>query len=182
MPETRTAQPIAHPTTEKKAQIETLSKTFGGARGVFLIDFTGLDAVKTTELRRKIKAGGGRYFVAKNSLAARAAKGTLVEGLSELLVGTTGFVVGADDPAVLAKVLHGFAKENESFKFKGGAVEGAKFGAKDLEAVSNLPSKDQARAMLIGILQAPASKLARLLNAPSTGVARCIDARGKQSA
>lgn len=172
----------AHPTADKLAQVETLAKLFAGAKGVFLVDFTGLDSNKTNELRRKIASGGGTYLVAKNTLAVRAAKGTMVEGISQAFTGTTAIAVGGDDPAILAKALHAFQKDNtEKFKFKGGVVEGQTFGAKDLEAVSNLPSKDQARAMLIGILQAPAAKLARLLTAPSTGLARCIDARGKQA-
>ncbi len=171
----------AHPSADKKNKVEKLAKLFAGAKGVFLVDFTGLNSVKTTELRRKIKETGSRYVIAKNTLAMRASAGTPAEGLRDLFKGTTGLAVNADDPAVLAKALHAFQKENaEFFKFKGGVIEGARFGAKELEAVATLPSKDQMRAMLIGTIQAPAAKLARLLVTPGTQVARCVGERGRQ--
>ena len=171
----------AHPTPEKIAQVESLNKIFTDAKAFFLIDFTGLDSVKTTELRRRVRASAGRYLIAKNTLSVRAAKGTSAEAVSALFKGTTGLAVGGDDSAILAKALSAFQKENaEGFKVKGGVYEGAAFTGKQLDAIAALPTKDQVRSMLIGILQAPASKLARLLVTPGTQLARCVGEKSRQ--
>lgn len=182
MTATQNAAVAAHPTPEKIAEVESLNKLFKDAKSLFLVDFTGLDALKTTELRRKIRASSGRYLITKNTLAIRAAKGTSAETLAELFKGTTGLAVGGDDSAVLAKALSAFQKENtEGFKVKGGVYEGARFTGKQLEQIAAMPSKDQIRATLIGLLQAPASKLARLLVTPGTQLARCVGEKSRQA-
>jgi large subunit ribosomal protein L10 len=163
--------------TEKEQLVAELNRELGAAPHFVLVDFTGLSVPAATEFRRKVKAAGSRYRVVKNRLARRAAKGTALEKLESEFKGTTGIAWTGDDPVALAKALVAFQKENPSLQFKAGVVAGEQVldadGVKSLSTMASLP---EMRASFLGLLQAPATKLARLLGTPATQLAQVLKA------
>jgi large subunit ribosomal protein L10 len=167
--------------TEKQTLVEGLHADFAKAPHTILVDFRGLSVPAVTEFRRKIRKSGSRYRVIKNSLALRAAKDTPIEKLSAHMSGTTGIAYTASDPVALAKALVDFAKDNPSLVVKGGLVGGTQvLDAEGVKALSTMPSLPELRAMLLGVLQAPASKLVRLLATPATQMVRVLKAHGEK--
>ena len=168
--------------TEKEQLVEKLHQEFEAAPHVVLVDFTGLSVPAATEFRRKVKAAGSKYRVVKNRLALRAAKGTALEKLDSLLRGTTGIAWTADDPVTLAKTLVAFAKENPALALKAGVVAGEQvLDADGVKALSTMPSLPELRASFLGLLQAPATKLARLLSTPGTQMAQVLQAHQEKT-
>jgi large subunit ribosomal protein L10 len=164
--------------TEKETLVAGLHKEFALSPHTILVDFTGLSVPAVTEFRRKMRASGSTYRVIKNSLALRAAKDTPIEKLSSQLIGTTGIAYNGNDPVVLAKVLVDFAKDHPALVVKGGLVSGGQMlDASGVKALSSMPSLPELRATLLGMLQAPASKLVRLLSTPATQMVRVLKAR-----
>ena len=163
--------------TEKQQLIDELHKEFKASPHAVLVDFRGLSVPAVTEFRRKVKAAGSRYRVVKNSLALRAAKGTPLEKLGDRLTGTTGIAYTGDDPVALAKVLVDFAKDHPSLVVKAGLVAGEQvLNADGVKALSTMPGLPELRARLLGVLQAPAARLARLLNTPLGQLVRVLKA------
>ena len=163
--------------TEKATLVAGLHKEFAQSPHTILVDFTGLSVPAVTEFRRKMRQSGSTYRVIKNSLALRAAKDTPIEKLSSQLVGTTGIAWNGKDPVVLAKVLVDFAKDHPTLVVKGGIVSGGQMlDANGVKALSSMPSLPELRATLLGMLQAPASKLVRLLSTPATQMVRVLKA------
>jgi large subunit ribosomal protein L10 len=163
--------------TEKQELIEELHKEFEKSPHAVLVDFRGLSVPAATEFRRKVRAAGSRYRVVKNSLALRAAKGTALGALEDRFEGTTGVVYSGDDPVALAKVLMDFAKDNPALSVKAGVVSGSQMlDAEGVAALSTMPGLSELRASLLGLLQAPATKLVRLLGTPATQLARVLNA------
>lgn len=163
---------------EKEQLVEELHKEFEGAPHAVLVDFRGLSVPAATEFRRKIRASGSSYRVVKNRLALRAAKGTALEKLDASFKGTTGIAYTGEDPVALAKALVDFSKENPELALKAGVVSGDQvLDADGVKALSTMPSLPELRSSLLGLLQAPASKLVRLLGTPGTQVAQVLQAR-----
>jgi large subunit ribosomal protein L10 len=163
--------------TEKQQMIDELHREFEASPHAVLVDFTGLSVPAVTEFRRKVKAAGSRYRVVKNSLALRAAKGTPLERLGERLDGTTGIAYTRDDPVALAKVLVDFARDHPALSVKVGVVSGSQvLDANGVKALSAMPGLLELRARLLGLLQAPASRLVRLLATPATQLAQVMRA------
>jgi len=145
---------------------------------VIVADYRGLDANRASELRRKVRAAGGAIRVVKNRLTKRAAEGTAVEQIRERLTGPCALAMHADDPVGLAKTLTEFAKDNPELELLSGVIEARDvLDAKGIEALSALPGLPELRAQLLSVIQAPASKLVRLLATPGSQVARVLDAR-----
>src|SRR5262245_49099326 len=163
--------------TEKNQLIEQMHGRFQESPHVFLVDMTGLKVTEVTELRRKIKAASGGCRVVKNRLAARATKGTGVEGLAERFRGPIGVVSHASDPIGLARILTDFGKDHPSLKVRAASVSGRVAEAAEVAALATLPGFQELRAMLLGVLQAPAGKLVRLLATPGGQLARALDQR-----
>jgi large subunit ribosomal protein L10 len=162
---------------EKQQLIEELNKELASAPHAVLVDFRGLSVPAATEFRKRMRASGSRYRVVKNSLALRAAKGTAVERLESKLAGTTGIAYTGADPVAMAKVLVDFAKDHPALSVKGGVVSfGQVLDAEGVKALSTLPGLAELRGRLLGLLQAPAVRLVRLLGTPGSQLARVIKA------
>jgi large subunit ribosomal protein L10 len=141
------------------------------------VDFRGLTVPAVTEFRRKIRQSGSRYRVVKNSLALRAVKDTPLERLALKFEQTTGVAYTGADPVALAKVLVDFAKEHPALVVKAGLVSGSQvLDPEGVKALSAMPSLPELRARLLGLLNAPATKLVRLLNTPAEQLARVLKA------
>jgi large subunit ribosomal protein L10 len=162
--------------TEKQELIDELHKELQSSPHAVLVDFRGLSVPAATEFRKRMRASGSRYRVVKNSLALRAVKGTALERLESKFEGTTGIAYTADDPVALAKVLVDFAKDHPALSVKAGVVSGSQLDAEGLKTLSTLPGLPEMRARLLGLLQAPASRLVRLLGTPGNQLARVIKA------
>ena len=168
--------------TEKQEQIDELHKKFEAAKATILTEYKGLTVAEMTELRNDLRKSQLEYRVVKNTLAIRAAKGTYAEKLTEYLQGPTGLVLGFGDPVAPAKVVTEFAKKREKLKVKVGIIEGALADEKQLKAISNLPSREQLLSQMAAGFQAPASKMARLLNATVARLGYALNALKEQKA
>jgi len=163
--------------TEKQQLIDELHGEFKASAHAVLVDYKGLSVPAVTEFRRKVKAAGSRYRVVKNSLALRAAKDTPLEKLAPKFEGATGVAYTGDDPVALAKVLVDFAKEHPALALKGGLVSGSQLlDAEGVKALSTMPGLRELRGRLLGLLQAPATRLVRLLNTPASQLAQVLKA------
>lgn len=162
---------------EKQELIDDLHKEFGRSPHAILVDFRGLSVPAVTEFRRKVRQAGSRYRVVKNSLALRALKDTPLEGLGPKFESTTGVAYTGSDPVTLAKVLVDFAREHPQLVVKAGVVSGTQMlDAEGVKALSAMPSLSEMRGRLLGLMQAPASRLVRLLGTPATQLARVLKA------
>jgi large subunit ribosomal protein L10 len=163
--------------TDKNDLIERLHTEFGRSPHAILVDFRGLSVPAVTEFRRKVRQAGSTYRVVKNTLAKRAVVGTPLESLAGEFQSVTGIAYTGSDPVVLAKTLVDFAKDNPSLVLKGGLVAGSqRLDADGVKALSAMPSLPELRAQLLGLLQAPATKLVRLLSTPAGQLARVLKA------
>jgi large subunit ribosomal protein L10 len=150
--------------TEKKETITGLNKVFQDSDLVIVTHNNGLNAAQTDELRRATRAAGITCRVAKNRLAQIAIKGTDFEGISDLFKGPTVMLLGKDLIAT-AKTAATFAKNNPAFVVVGGASGKEVMDLKAINTLATLPSMDELRGKLVGILQAPAAQLARVVQA-----------------
>ena len=168
---------------KKEEAIADLKEKFGRASCVYLADFRGLDVEGANELRSKIRSEGGgdfEYRVTKNAVLKLAAGDTDVASIAEHFQGPTSVAISYGDPVALAKVLADFAKGHDVFKLKAGVLEGNAITPAEIVQIATLPSLDQLRGMIVGLLQAPATKLVRLLCEPGSQLARVVSARGAQ--
>ena len=161
--------------TEKAEVVDTLQKTLGDVEAIVITQNAGLTAAATTELRVKMRKEGVDFKVSKNRLVLRALKGTRFEGIGHMLKGPVG-IATSKDPVAAAKVAATFAKDNEKLIIIGGALGDKVLDKSAVEALSKLPSLDQLRGTLVGLLQAPAQRIATLAQAPASQVARVIQA------
>jgi len=148
---------------QKQAMVSEVSAKLANAQAVIVAEYRGLDVDRVTQLRSKARQSGVYLRVLKNTLARRAVQGTPFEKLSDQLVGPLMYGI-SQDPVAGAKVLSEFAKENELFVIKAGAMPGAMMSAKDVKALAQLPSREQLIATLLGTMQAPVTKLVRTMN------------------
>ena len=148
---------------EKQAMVSEVSGKLVGAQAVIVAEYRGLDVERVTQLRSKARKSGLYLRVLKNTLARRAVKGTPFEKLTDQLVGPLMYGI-AQDPVAGAKVLSEFAKENELFVIKAGAMPNTMMSAKDVKALALLPSRAELLAKLAGTMQAPIVKLVRTMN------------------
>ena len=148
---------------QKQAVVAEVSTRLALAQAVIVAEYRGLDVGRVTQLRAKAKKSGMYLRVLKNTLARRAVKGTPFEKLVDKLVGPLMYGI-ATDPVAGAKVLSEFARENEHFVIRGGAMPNTLMSDKDVKALALLPSREELLAKLLGTMQAPIAKLARTLN------------------
>ena len=148
---------------QKQATVSEVQAKLQGAQTVIVAEYRGLNVERVTQLRSKARKSGVWLRVLKNTLARRAVKGTPFEKLSEQMVGPLMYGI-SQDPVAGAKVLSEFAKENELFVIKAGAMPNAVMSAQDIKALSQLPSREELIAKLLGTLQAPVTKLVRTMN------------------
>ena len=148
---------------QKQAVVSEIVVQLGKAQAVMVAEYRGLDVGAVTDLRAKARKSGLYLRVLKNTLARRAVKGTPFEKLTDQLSGPLMYGI-AQDPVAGAKVLSEFAKDNELFVIKGGAMGNALMSLKDVKALATMPSRDELLAKLVGTMQAPIVKLVRTMN------------------
>lgn len=166
--------------TDKETVIAELHAKMAKARAAIVAEPRGLDVETVTALRKKLRDAKVEYRVVKNTLAARAAKGTPVEAVADKFVGPTALVMSYDDVVAPAKLLTEFMKDRENFAIRGGVVEGTLVDAKGVAALAKLPSLNELRAQILGMLAQPATKLARIIGTPAQQLARVLGARTTQ--
>jgi len=165
---------------EKKAAIATLNEAFKATNVVVVAHYSGLTVAQMQQLRRQMRAAGAAVKVAKNRLARIALEGTDVASIGPLLKGPT-LIATSSDPVAAPKVAIDFAKGHEKFVILGGAMGKTALNPDGVKALAALPSLDELRARLVGLIQAPATKLAQLANAPAAKVARVVQAYASKS-
>lgn len=161
--------------TEKKELVGTLNEVFKTSGVVVVAHYSGLTVAQMQDLRRKMKAQGASVKVTKNRLAKIALEGTDVASIGALLKGPTILAI-SHDPVAAPKVAMDFAKTNDKFVILGGAMGTTALNADGVKALATLPSLDELRAKLVGLIQAPATKLAQLSTAPAAKLARVFTA------
>jgi large subunit ribosomal protein L10 len=161
--------------TQKQRLIENLAQDLVGTTCVVVTHQTGLSVAEATQLRRQVRNAGASFRVTKNRLAKRALTGTPFEPLSPLFTGPTA-IAFSRDPVAAAKVVVEYANRNDKLTIIGGGLAGQQMDAAGVRELASLPSLDELRGKLIGLIQAPASQLARVLQAPAAQVARVLAA------
>src|SRR5262249_2825809 len=157
--------------SEKAEAIAELNQTLKDATLVVITRQSGLTVQEVTDLRRKVRAAGASYKVAKNRLTLRALEGTAFKARGPLFKGPTA-ITYSKDPVAAAKVVSAFAKDNEKLTIVGGALGENTLDVAGVQALATLPPLDALRARIIGLVQASATKVAGVLQAPAGQVAR----------
>lgn len=165
---------------EKRDVVAALHDAFAGTGVVVVAHYAGLSVAAMTRLRRDMRSAGGQVKVAKNRLAKLALEGTNAKGIADLLRGPT-CIAFSPDPVAAPKVAVKFAKANDKFVILGGAMGATVLDPNGVSSLASLPSLDELRGKLIGLIQAPASKIARTVNEPGAKLARVFGAYGKTS-
>jgi large subunit ribosomal protein L10 len=148
---------------QKQAVVAEVAAELAKAQALIVAEYRGLDVGRITQLRARARKSGLYLRVLKNTLARRAVKGTPFEKLSDAMVGPLMYGIAAD-PVAGAKVIADFAKENEMFVIRGGAMANSRMSDKDVKALALLPSREELLAKLMGTMQAPVAKLVRTMN------------------
>jgi large subunit ribosomal protein L10 len=166
---------------EKREVVTALHDVFANTGVVVVAHYAGLSVAQMTKLRSAMRSAGGKVKVAKNRLAKLALEGTDAKGIADLLKGPTCLAF-SDDPITAPKIAVKFAKANDKFVILGGAMGAEVLDAKGVSSLADLPSLDELRGKLVGLLEAPASKIARTLNEPGAQLARVFGAYGNKQA
>ena len=166
---------------QKAETIETLKGVFADAGAVVVTHYMGLTVAEMTELRARLRKEGAKITVVKNTLAQKALAGSPGEVGTSLFVGPVAIAYGPD-PVSAAKVVTQYAKDNEKFTVVGGLMGDVVLDLAAVKSLATLPSLDQIRAQLIGLLQAPATKVAGVLQAPAAQLARVFSAYAAKDA
>jgi large subunit ribosomal protein L10 len=166
---------------EKNEAVATLHEVFSKTSVVVVAHYSGLTVAQMQTLRKQMKLAGARVQVAKNRLAKIALEGTDVASVGSLLKGPA-LIAYSDDPVAAPKVAVAFAKDYEKFVLLGGAMGKTALTVDGVKSLATLPSLDELRAKLLGLLQAPATKLAQLSTAPAAKLARVFGAYASKDA
>ena len=167
---------------DKKTFVKDVNAVAGDSLSAVAAEYRGLTVAEMTELRKEARNAGVYLRVVKNTLARRAIKGTEFECMKDTLKGPLLLAFAKDDPGAAARVIKDFAKEHDALKAVSLSVGGQLMPASDLSKLADLPTLDQARAMLLGVFIAPMSQLVRTLAEPPAMLARTMSARGSQEA
>ncbi len=165
---------------DKKALVAEVNSVAASAHSAIAAEYRGLTVGQMTTLRREARESGVYLRVVKNTLARLALQGTDFECMKDALKGPLVLAFSTEDPGAAARVVKAFAKANDKLVTRIVAIGGQLYPAADLDRLADLPTLDQARAMLLGVLNAPASKLVRTLNEPAAQLARLLAARRDQ--
>jgi large subunit ribosomal protein L10 len=160
---------------EKKEAVATLSDVFKNTSVVVVAHYSGLTVAQMQALRGQMRAAGAKVEVAKNRLVKIALDGTDVASIGPLMKGPT-LIAYSDDPVAAPKVAVAFAKDNEKFVILGGAMGTTSLDPNGVKSLATMPSLDELRAKIVGLVQAPATKLAQLATAPAAKLARVFGA------
>lgn len=161
---------------DKKTLVAEVAAVAARAQSAVAAEYRGLSVAQLTELRSKARAAGVYVRVVKNSLARRAVAGTSFECLSPVLKGPLVLAFSQEDPGAAARVFKAFSKDNEKLVPTAVSLSGQLLGAKDLDRVATLPTREQALAILMGVMRAPIQKLAGTLAATPSKLVRTLAA------
>ncbi|MES2493987.1 MAG: 50S ribosomal protein L10 [Pseudomonadota bacterium] len=167
--------------SQKAESVASLNAVFNEVGVVVITRNLGMSVAQSTALRTKVRDAGASYKVAKNRLARLAAKDTAYEGITDLLTGPTAIATSVD-PVAAAKAIVDFAKTTDKIEIVGGALGAVVLNAEGIKALATMPSLDEMRSRLIGLVQAPATKIAQLSTAPAAKLARVFQAYADKAA
>lgn len=167
--------------SQKTEAVAQLNAVFNEAGVVVVTRNLGLTVAQSTDLRGKMREVGASYKVAKNRLATLALKDTQYEGLEELLTGPIALGY-SEDPVAAAKAAVEFAKSNDKLEIVGGSMGGQMLDEAGVKALASMPSLDELRGTIIGLVNAPATKIARVVSEPANKLARVFGAYGAKEA
>ncbi|MGA9950031.1 MAG: 50S ribosomal protein L10 [Xanthobacteraceae bacterium] len=165
---------------EKSAAVASLEEVFKTTKVVVVAHYSGLTVAQMQSLRRQMRQAGASVKVAKNRLAKIALEGSDVASIAPLLKGPA-VIAYSGDPIAAPKVAVDFAKANEKFVILGGAMGKTSLDPNGVKALAALPSLDELRAKIVGLIQAPATKIAQVVVAPASKVARVVQAYASKS-
>lgn len=167
--------------SQKAESVAQLNATFNEVGVVVITRNLGLTVAQSTVLRTKVREAGASYKVAKNRLAKLAIQDTDYAGLDEMLTGPTA-IAASVDPVAAAKAVVDFAKTTDKLEIVGGSMGAQVLNAEGIKALASMPSLDELRAKLVGLVQAPATKIAQLSTAPAAKLARVFGAYAAKEA
>jgi large subunit ribosomal protein L10 len=167
--------------SQKADSVAQLNAVFQEAGVVVITRNLGMSVAQSTDLRTKMRDAGASYKVAKNRLARLALNDTDYSGLSDLLTGPTA-IAYSTDPVAAAKAAVDFAKTTDRIEIVGGSMGGQLLDEAGVKALASMPSLDELRAKLIGLVNAPATKIAQVVNAPAAKLARVFGAYAAKEA
>jgi large subunit ribosomal protein L10 len=165
----------------KEELVADLNRTLSDAGLVVVTHYRGISSAEALELRRRMKEAGASFRVTKNRLTRLALAGTPYEPLEELFTGPTA-IAYSDDPVAAAKAAVGYAKSNDKLVVVGGALRESVLDESGVKALAALPSLDELRAQLVGLISTPATRVAAVLQAPAGQVARVLGAYAREEA
>ena len=165
--------------SDKKDFVQNLKDELKGSSSIIVAHYDGLSVSETDSLRKEMRDSGAKFKVIKNRLTKIALADTPYESIADLLVGPTA-IAYSSDPVAPAKVSVIFEKKLENFKIIGGSYDGEKIDKDKINFLASLPSLDQIRGILLGLLNAPAQKIASVVQAPAGQLARLVNARSEQ--
>lgn len=157
--------PNAKVLEQKQKLVAELSEKLGKAVTGVVVDYSGTTVADDTALRKELRENGVDYFVVKNTLLSRAVEGTELEGMKEVLEGTTAIALSNEDYTAAARILCNFAEKHENFKVKSGFLDGKLVDIETLESLAKLPSKEVLLATVLSAFQAPIAAFARAVQA-----------------
>ncbi|MGC2501762.1 MAG: 50S ribosomal protein L10 [Silvibacterium sp.] len=160
---------------KKTEKVEQLKKELAGSTSAIIGTFTKLTVAQDYELRKTVRAAGGRYRVLKNKLAARASEGSNIEAALQGLKGVSSVAYTSGDPVALAKALAGWVAENAEFTFKLGIVDGKVINVQEVKALATMPGKEELFSKLLFLINSPAQRLATVINATGRDLAVVIN-------
>ena len=165
--------------TRKEELVASFNEAFSGATLVVVTGQSGLTVAQSTELRREMRKAGASYKVTKNRLTRLALEGTKFAHLSDLFKGPTG-IAYSEDPVAAARIAVKFAEGNDKFQILGGGLDEQALDISGVTTLAKLPSLDELRGKLVGMIQTPATRIAGVTQAPAGQLARVLGARAAQ--
>ena len=165
--------------SEKNDFVQNLKEELNNSTSIIVSHYAGLNVKETDELRKAMRESRAKFKVTKNRLAKIAITDTQYENIANLFNGPTAVAYSAD-PVAPAKISVEFEKKFKNFKILGGSFEGEKISQEKIKFLGSLPSLDEIRGKLVGLLLAPAQKIASVLQAPAGQIARVLESRSKE--
>ncbi|MBV8774306.1 MAG: 50S ribosomal protein L10 [Deltaproteobacteria bacterium] len=165
---------------EKSAIVAELAESLARASIAVITEYSGIKAGESDDMRRRFRTAQGEFRVAKNTLVRLAIKDTKFEALGSNLGGSVGLMISYADPVEMAKTIISLRELGGRLKVRGGVLDGKPLTPEEISTLAALPAREVVMAQLLGLLQAPATRLARLLNEPGSAMARLLDAIAKQ--
>jgi large subunit ribosomal protein L10 len=160
---------------KKIEQVEKLGAELKNVSSLIISTYSKLTVAQDFELRKTLRSSGAKYRVVKNTLAKRAAKGTVAEDALKAITGVTSLAYTSGDPVALAKAVSKYAKDNPEFTFTAGVVEGRVISIKEIQALATMPSKEEIHSKLLFLISAPAQRLVTVMNAVGKDLAVVIN-------